>query len=256
MAGRVTALVTVYNQKERIKRCIDSVLWADEVLVVDSFSDDGTVDILRSYEKVRLFQHKYRNAAEQKNYALKLVKTEWVLVVDADEWLSDGLVEAVRRVMQEGRHNGYRVRRRTYFLGRLIRFCGWQFDYPLRLFRTSAGRYDGRRVHADVVLEGSCGRIDAPIFHETCSDLDEYFGKFPRYTRLAAEDAAERGMRPSLFNLLIRPAARFIRQYILQLGFLDGKEGLILCGLSAFSAFVKYARLHSLRRPSASDDSA
>lgn len=243
MGGSVTALITVYNQRRRIRRCIDSILWADEILVVDSFSDDGTLDILRGYEEVRTYQRAYRDAAEQKNWALEKIKTDWVLVIDADEWLSDALKGAVRRVIAEKRHNGYRIRRRTYFLGRLIRFCGWQFDYPLRLFRKGMGRYDERRVHSDVVLDGSCGRIDAPIFHETCSDLDEYFKKFHRYTKLAAEDAKRKGMQSSLFNLLIRPSARFIRQYFLQLGFLDGKEGLVLCILSTFSAFTKYARL-------------
>jgi len=243
MGCSITALITVYNQKDRIKRCIDSVLWADEILVVDSFSDDGTVDILRGYEKVKLEQREYKNAAEQKNWALERVKTKWVLILDSDEWLSREALESVKRALSSNQYDGYRMRRRTYFLGRLIRFCGWQFDYPLRLFKVCKGRFDTRRVHSDVILDGPCGKIKAPIFHETYADLDEYFRKFIRYTKLAAEDAKERKMAPSFFNLFVRPCARFIRQYFLQLGFLDGKEGLILCGLSAFSAFTKYARL-------------
>ncbi|MCX7703758.1 MAG: glycosyltransferase family 2 protein, partial [Planctomycetota bacterium] len=201
--------------------------------------------LLRSYEKVKLEQREYKNASEQKNWALERVKTEWVLVLDSDEWLSEEATEAIKKAIAEGTHQGYRIRRRTYFLGRLIRFCGWQFDYPLRIFRTKLGRYDSRLVHADVILNGTCGKIKAPLYHETYSTLDEYFEKFTRYTKLAAEDARIRGMKPSFFNLIARPCARFIRQYLLQLGFLDGKEGLLLCTLSAFSAFSKYARLLS-----------
>ena len=240
MPPRTGVLVTVFNERERIARCLESVRWADELLVVDSGSTDGTPEAARDFGAAVLTRP-YRNAADQKNWALRRMSSEWVLVLDADEWLSEPAQHAVREAVEKDRHAGYRIRRVSWFLGRRIRHSGWQRDYPLRLFRRRAGRYQARRVHADVALDGRCGRIHAPVYHQAARSLEEYLPKWLRYVSLAAEDLAER-RRVRLWEPFARAFWRFLRQYVLQTGFLDGREGLVLCGLSAASVFLRYLK--------------
>lgn len=246
-AGQVTVLILVPNAEEKIGRCLESVAWADDIFcVIDTKTTDGSEAIVRRHTE-HIVHHAYENAAAQRNWALPQVSTEWTLVLDADEWVSDELACRVRKIIGDsGSLDGYQIKRNSYFFGRLIRHCGWHRDYNLRLFRTARGRYLDKKVHSRVVVEGEAGRLDEPMFHDTYNTFDEYFTTFHRFTTWGAEDAYQRGKRATLADLTFRPLLRFVKMYVLRQGFRDGYHGAVLCGLAACSVFTKYAKLWHL----------
>ena len=245
----ITVLTLVPNAKDRLPRCLASVEWADEIFcVVDSKTSDGSEDIARRLA-TRVEVHQYVNAAQQRNWALPQIQTEWTLVLDADEWVSDELAEKIRRVIKGANScDGYNIRRLSYFFGKRIGHCGWHRDFNLRLFRTRKGRYLDRRVHSKVVVDGAVDRIMEPMYHDTYRDFEEYFTTFQRFTTWGAQDLFDKGRRARLSDLTLRPALRFFKMYVLRRGFLDGYHGAVLCGLGAFSVFTKYAKLWRLQQ--------
>ena len=247
----VTVLTLVPNAGDRLPRCLESVRWADDVFcVVDPRTSDGSETRCLEYTP-HVAVHEYQNAADQRNWAIPQITTEWTLVLDADEWVSDELRARLQGIIADPSSlDGYDIRRQSYFLGKLIRFCGWQRDYNLRLFRTQAGRYLEKRVHSKVVVQGPVGRIDEVMYHDTYRTFEEYFTTSLRFTRWGAEDAFERGKRANALDLTIRPFLKFLKMYLLRQGFRDGAHGFVLCSLSAFSVFLKYARMWDMaRRP-------
>jgi glycosyltransferase involved in cell wall biosynthesis len=245
----VTVLVLVPNAKDRLPRCLESIAWArDRFCVVDTKTNDGSDEIARRYTD-HVVVHEYENAAAQRNWAIPQITTEWTLVLDADEWVSDELALRIQQVIVDpASKDGYSVKRNSYFFGKLIRFCGWQNDYNLRLFRTKKGKYAQRRVHSFVAVDGTTGQIDEPMFHDTYRDFDEYFRTFQRFTTWSAEDLVESGHRVSMLDLIAKPAFRFFKMFVIRRGFLDGYHGAVLCGLAACSVFTKYAKAWNLQR--------
>jgi len=247
---KLTALVVAGNERDKIRGCLESVKWADEILVVvDSRSDDGTEQICRDYTD-RVLRHEYRDCGTQKNWALPQAIHPWVFVIDADEVATPELQKEIRDVLsvERPRYDGYYIRRRSFFLGKRIDHCGWQSDYVLRLFKRDKGRYQDRRVHARLLLEGPTDRLHGSLLHYTYDSMAEYFEVFARYTSWAAEDLRRAGRSASWHNLALRPLARFLKMYLLKRGFLDGKEGLVLCCLAAMSVFTKYVKLWEMQR--------
>ncbi|GAB4314504.1 MAG: glycosyltransferase family 2 protein [Candidatus Sumerlaeia bacterium] len=240
---KLTVIVPTFNEERNIRACLESVRWADEVIVVDSFSTDRTVSIARGLAD-RVLQHEYVNSAAQKNWAIPQAAHPWVMIVDADERVTPALRDEILGVLADpaGRC-GFRIHRQNHFMGRPVRFCGWQRDDVLRLFRRDCGRYQQRAVHADVLVDGPVGRLRNKLFHNTFDSFDQYMKKFDRYTSWAAQDRARTTRRVGAVHLLLRPLARFVRQYVLYQGFRDGLTGLVICQLAAFSVFMKYARL-------------
>lgn len=251
---KLTAIVPVFNEELNLDDCLRRLTWADEILVVDSGSRDGTLSIARRYAH-RILEHEYVNSAAQKNWTLPQAGHDWVLIVDADERVTDELREEIRSLLAApggpGR-DGYRIRRVTYFWGKPIRYCGWQHDRVLRLFNRHKGRYQEKEVHADVEVRGTVGELKAPLLHYTYRDFKQYFAKFGRYTDWGALELHKRGKRARWHHLLLHPVFRFIRMYVFQRGFLDGLHGLVLCMLAAFSVFTKYAKLWELNRRASS----
>lgn len=252
MRQSVTALITTLNEEHNIRDCLASVAWADEILLIDSGSTDNTLEIAGQF-KPRVLEHEYENAAAQKNWAIPQARHDWVLIVDADERVSPELKIEIERILLRGpEHPGYYIKRENYFFGRKVNHCGWQRDYVLRLFDRRKGRYEDKWVHADVQLDGKPGRIEQVLTHYTYRDWDEYFERFSRYTTWAARDLQEAGKSAGFFNLFVRPVVRFWKQYLWLGGLLDGRTGLILCMLSAFSVFTKYAKLWRMTRANSS----
>jgi glycosyltransferase involved in cell wall biosynthesis len=240
---KLTVIVPCRDEEENIAACLVSCRpLADEILVVDSFSTDRTVELARPIAD-RVLEHEYVNSATQKNWAIPQATHPWVLIVDADERVTPELADEIDATLLDPQHDGWRIRRFNHFLGRPVRHSGWNRDTVLRLFRRDVGRYQGRHVHADVEGCRNVGMLSAPLIHHTCRDLETYMRKHERYTSWAAEDRAATTPRVRWHHLALHPAWRFIKQYILRLGFLDGKAGLIICWLSAHSAFMKYAKL-------------
>jgi (heptosyl)LPS beta-1,4-glucosyltransferase len=239
----LSVLVPVKNEIGNIRECLESVRWADEVIVVDSGSTDGTLEAALAVAD-RVLEHEYVNSAAQKNWALPRLAHRWTLIVDADERVTPALRAEIEAILEDsGRLDGYWIRRANHFLGRRIRSAGWHRDKVLRLFDRAKGAYEPLHVHAEVKIEsGRVGTLREPLLHHTYRDLDQYFEKFHRYTRWSADDLRDRGVRASPARLLFRAPLRFLRMYVLERGFREGRHGIVLCGLAAFSVFMKYAR--------------
>lgn len=245
--SKLTVLTLVPNNCDRLPKCLSSVEWADDLFcVVDARACEDTVALARQYSG-HVVVHEYVNAAAQRNWAIPQIETEWTLVLDADEWVSEALADKIKAIIQdENSLDGYDILRHSYFLGKLIKHCGWHHDYNLRLFRTKKGKYLDKRVHSKVVVDGRVGKINQVMYHDTYRTFEEYFATFQRFTTWGAQDAFERGKRARLHDILLRPVQRFLKMYVWRLGFMDGYHGAVLCGLSAFSVFTKYAKLWRL----------
>ena len=239
----LSALVTTKNEEPSIRACLESLRWADEVVVVDSGSTDGTLAIARSIAD-RVLEHPYENPAAQKNWALGELTHSWTLILDADERVTPELRREIESVLADpSRRDGYWIRRENWFYGRPIQNAGWQRDKVLRLFDRRKGAYRPVLVHEEVELQGQVDRLKARLVHEPYRDLDQYFEKWSRYSRWSAEELRRRGVSASAYYLLFRPWLRFARMYVLEGGFREGRRGIVLCWLAAFSVFTKYARL-------------
>jgi glycosyltransferase involved in cell wall biosynthesis len=243
---RLTAIVTTFNEEVNIRACLESLAFADEILLVDSFSTDRTLAIARSFpgERMRIVQREYFGSAAQKNWAMDQVETPWILIVDADERVPAPLASEIEKLLEDGpdaRH--YFIRRENFFLGRLIRHSGWSTDKVVRLFERGAARYPNRRVHADLATDGPTPTLMHSMIHETYRSLDQALEKLHRYAVWAAADAYRAGRRPGLVEIVFRPFWRFFRMYGVQAGFLDGRHGLVLCALQAYGVFLKWARV-------------
>jgi glycosyltransferase involved in cell wall biosynthesis len=259
----LSVLVTTLDEADNLPDCLESVRWADEILVVDSGSTDDTVALARRFG-ARVVVHPYESAARQKNWALPLLRHPWVLILDADERATPELAAEIEAVVRaDGPLDGYVIRRRSFFLGHEIRHCGWERDTVLRLFRAGRGRYDDRLVHETLQLDGRAGRLRGALRHFTYRSFADYLERLDRYTSRGAADLRAAGRRRSVAALVVRPPARFLRMYLLQRGCLDGLPGLMVCTLAAYSVWLKYARLFEPgpapavppRRPDAAPDS-
>ncbi len=243
MAEPLTVIVPCFNEEENIQECLESVTWADEILVVDSHSTDRTLEIARRYTS-RIIQREYINSASQKNWAIPQATHRWVMVLDSDERVSPKLREEVRALLARGPdRDGYVLKRQNYFLGRRVRFGGWGRDTVLRLWDRSKGRYQEKEVHAEVDVAGSVGELKHPLLHIAFRSWDSYLHKVDRYTSWGADEYLKKGRSATVLDLVLRPPGRFVKRYLLQLGILDGIPGLMITGIDCWVVFVKYARL-------------
>lgn len=249
MRQPLSVIVPTFNEERHVGACLESVKWADEIVVVDSFSSDRTLEIARPFA-TRVLQHEYVNSAAQKNWTIPQAAHPWILVVDADERVSAPLAAEIREVMEKGpSHDGYVIRRLNHFHGKPIRHGGWGRDRVLRLFNRERGKYQEKNVHAEVEIAGNVSELKHPLLHDTFRGFGDYLRKIDRYTRWGAEDLHRRGRKATALDMAARPAWRFVKRYILQAGFLDGTEGLMISGLDMYSVFLKYARLWEMGRP-------
>ena len=243
-AGRepLSVIITTYNEERNIAECIESVLWADEILVVDSYSNDGTLEIAKAFP-VTILQREYFGSAAQKNWSMDQVRHHWVLILDADERVPEELAREILSLLIEGpKFNGYYIRRRNILLDRTIRHSGWSTDKVIRFFAKSKGRYPNRRVHTDLDISGPIPTLRNPLVHYTYRDFDQYFEKLLNYAEWGAAQGFREGRRVGFMAVAGRPLWRFFRTYVLQLGFLDGLHGVAVCGLQAVAVFLKYLR--------------
>jgi glycosyltransferase involved in cell wall biosynthesis len=241
---RVSAIITTFNEEANIAGCIESLLWCDEILVVDSFSADRTPEIVRSFEKVRFYQRTYYGSASQKNWAMDQVTNEWILIFDADERCTPALQREIEQLLAAGpTHEAYTIKRRVYFLDRVIRFSGWQHDRVVRLIRNGSARYPNRRVHADMITRGPALVLRSPMEHYMADSLDEYVRRIEKYSFWGAAQHWREKRKAGFAEIFGRSIWRFFRTYIFQLGILDGMHGLVFCMLQAYGTYLKWALL-------------
>jgi glycosyltransferase involved in cell wall biosynthesis len=240
----ISAIVTTFNEEENIAACLESLLWCDEILVVDSFSTDRTPEIAQRYDKVRFYQRTYFGSASQKNWAMDQVPNDWILIFDADERCTPALQKEVETLLAAGpRHEAYTIRRRVWFLGKVIRYSGWQHDQVVRLVRRGSARYPNRRVHADMITRGPAPLLRNPMEHYMTDSVDDYVRRIEKYSFWGAAQSWREGRKSGPLEVCGRSVWRFLRTYIFQLGFLDGMHGLVFCMLQAYGTYLKWSFL-------------
>jgi len=240
----VSVIVTTFNEEANIAGCLETLLWCDEILVVDSFSTDHTPEIARAYPQVRFVQRTYFGSASQKNWAMDEVQHDWILIFDADERCTPELQDEIETLLAEGpSHDAYTITRRCYFLEKVIRFSGWQHDRVVRLIRRGTARYPNRRVHADMATSGPAPVLRSPMIHYMVDSLDEYIPRILKYSFWGAAQGWRDGRKSGFIEVFGRSIWRFFRTYILQGGILDGMHGLVFCMLQAFGTYMKWSIL-------------
>ncbi len=245
MAG-LSVIILTRNEERHIADCLRSVDWADEVIVLDSLSEDRTVEIARSMGAI-IHQRPFLNYADQRNAALDLVDNDWVFFIDADERATPELAAEVRRVIAEEKMAGWWVPRRNYIFGKWIRHAGWYPDYQLRLLLRGLARYDqAREVHELVILEGETGYLKNTLLHYNYDTLAEFMARQDVYTDYEAKILYDQGIRPKWRNFILQPLRELKRRYISLEGYKDGFHGLLLSLLMAYYNFVMYCRLRQL----------
>lgn len=237
----LSVVIVTLNEESNIRECLETVKWADEIIVVDSFSKDGTREIANRYTD-KVYQLDRQGFGELKNCALSKAECDWVLSLDADERVTPDLAREIAKSIEKPSFEGYAIPRKAYFLGRWMRHGGWYPGHVVRLFRRERGRFTDDLVHESVIVDGRVGRLSENILHYTDPNLAHYMQKLDKYTSLAALELQKRGQSFTLPQLL-HPPLLFLKMYLFRRGFLDGLPGLILSLLSSFYVLLKYAKL-------------
>ena len=246
MAVPVTATVITYNEAANIRAALESLSWADEIVVVDSESTDDTVSIARTFTD-KVIVRPWPGYVEQKNFAAAQAAHDWIFSLDADERVSPELSRELTALIARGpAAAGYRVPRVTFHLGRWIRSTDWYPDYQLRFYDRRRGRWTGRHVHESVKVDGPSEDLRGELQHYAYRDLAHHFQTMDRYTPLAAKQMFEEGRRAGWIDLVMHPPAAFFRNYLLRGGFKDGVPGLIVSAMNARYVGLKFAKLWEL----------
>jgi glycosyltransferase involved in cell wall biosynthesis len=246
---KVSAIVVCYNEQENIERCLKSLLWADEIIVVDSFSTDRTVELCKKYTK-RIYQREWPGFIQQKSYAVSLAQYEWVFSLDSDEVVTEKLRDEIltRLSADKDKINGYYVKRHSFYLGRWINHGGWFPDYKLRLFKKKAVICGGEDPHDKYFVTGKSAKLIGEIEHYTYKNISDQLSTIDRFSEISAEGLSRKGSRFVLVKMLFKPPVKFIETYVYKLGFIDGLAGFIIAILSSYYIFVKYAKLWEKRK--------
>lgn len=246
---QLAVVIITYNEEKNIARCLDSVKGiADEIVVVDSFSTDKTLDICKSYG-AKVIQHVFEGHIEQKNYALTQASFPFALSLDADESLSDELQESVATVKSNWRYDGYEMNRLTNYCGAWIRHGSWYPDCKLRLFDIRKGEWVGINPHDRYKFSEQgikIGCIKGEILHYSYYSISDHIKQVDYFTEISARILFEKRRKVSLLRLIFSPIFRFVRDYILKNGLLDGYYGLVICYISSCAVFIKYVKLREL----------
>lgn len=244
---RVPFSVTIIalNAADQIEVCLKSAAFADEIVVVDSGSTDGTAEIARKYG-ARVIQQDWLGFGPQKQFAVEQASHDWVLCLDCDERISERLRINIESILSAPQYQAYQMPRCNRFMGRWLRHGEGYPDLSLRLFNRKSARWSEDAVHEKVVTATAVGKIEGDLLHESAESLSSYMDKQNRYTTLQADTLSQRGKRASVLQLLFSPLIRFIKFYLLRRGFLDGVPGLVHILIGCFNSFMKYAKLRAL----------
>lgn len=237
----LSVVIITKNEELNIEDALKSVSDAREIIVVDSFSDDKTVELCKKYTD-KVYQHEWQGFARQKQLAVDYAEGPWVLVLDADERVTPELKSEIEQRLSGSGIDGFYIPRKNFFLGRWIRYCGWWPDKTLRLFKKDKGRFEIREVHEKIIVDGTVGSLDNVLEHYTYRSISDYVDRMQRYSTLAAKEILKNKGRAGLYSLTVRPFATFLKMYLLRLGFLEGMHGLVLSMLYCCYTFLKYAK--------------
>lgn len=246
----LSVIVITKNEASDISECLSSVAWADEIIVLDSGSEDGTVEICRRYTD-KVYHTDWPGYGLQKQRALEKANGDWILSIDADERITPELRKEIGLAIVDNAYDGYFLPRLSSYCGQFIKHGGWYPDYVLRLFRREKGRFSLELVHESVMVEGRVGKLTGLIIHNSYVDLEEVITKVNSYSSLNAQKLFEKGKKSSLSKAVVHALWKFFNTYFIKLGFLDGRRGLMLAISSAEGVYYKYVKLMLLNEHSA-----
>jgi len=245
---RISVVIITLNEEKNIAQCLDSVNWADEVIVFDSDSVDRTVEIARSYGATVHVESKWYGFGVQKNKATELAQGDWILSLDADERVSENLADEIKNVTSNSEDlAGIEIPRLSSYCGRFMRYGGWWPDYTLRLFRRGCGNFSENLVHEKMRVNGKIGRLKNHIIHHSFESVEEVLDKVNKYSSLGAEQMAKNGIKAGISSALLHGIAAFVKTYILKGAFLEGRFGLMLSISNAEGSYYKYLKLMLLK---------
>jgi (heptosyl)LPS beta-1,4-glucosyltransferase len=245
---KLTVTVITRNEAANLAGALESVKWADEIVVVDSRSSDQTVEIARRYAS-RVEIHDWKGYSAQRNYAAEIAANDWILAIDADERVPPELAAEIQQIMRVGpTARGYRMPRVSFYLGRWIKGTDWYPDYQLRLYDRRIGQFNGKRVHESVELsDGKPGTLQNDLQHYPYRDISDHVISIDHYTTLAAEEWSGAGRQTGVLDVVFHPPAAFLRNYVLRGGFRDGMAGFLISVLNSYYVFLKILKLWELQ---------
>ncbi len=246
--AKLSVSVIIKNEEANLPRMLNSLRWVDEIVVLDTGSTDNSKIIATEFG-CKLYESEWLGFGKCKQKAVDLCSNEWILSIDADEVVTPDLASKIKAIIDDtGSLNGYRILRRSFYLGRQIKHCGWGGDYTLRLFRKDKGRFNDKSVHESVHIEGEIGHINNVLLHYTYPTIDSHIEKMKFYSSLSSKRLHNKNKKCSLIGAYCRSVWKFISMYFFKAGLLDGKEGFILCVNSSMGHFWKYVKLWELNR--------
>ena len=248
MKVKLSAVIITYNEEENIERCISSLKGVvEEIIVVDSFSSDKTIKIAKSKGAI-VFQNKFTGHIQQKNFAITKANHKYVLSLDADECLSKDLKESILKTKNNWVYDGYSFNRLTNYCGQWIRYCGWYPDRKLRLWDSSKGSWQGQNPHDEFKLHNISTRsfLKGDLLHYSIANIEEHLLVIEKFSTIAAKEMYSKGTKLPKLRSWGHPIFKFIKQYIVKLGVLDGRNGFRICYNSAYSTHKKYKKLAKL----------
>jgi len=245
---KLSVLIITLNEERYIKSLLENIDFADEILVIDSYSTDKTVDIINSFSNVKLIQNKFINYTVQRNFGLDHAKNSWILFIDADEKLTPNLkTEIIKTINDNNSASAYLIYRTFMFKNVKLHFSGWQTDKIFRLFKKSDCKYmEDRMVHEKLIVNGKIATLKHKIIHYSYTSYEDYKRKMYNYGVLKAREKIKKGQKPSYLKLVFHPSYTFLYQYLVRLGFLDGIKGITICYLNAYSVFIRYKELYQI----------
>lgn len=245
----LSALIITYNEEKHIKEVLHDIDFADEIIVIDSYSTDNTVEIVNTFPKAKLIQNKFIDYSSQRNFAIECAQNPWILFIDADERFTDELKEEVIETIQLPKAlSAYLFYRTFIFEDKKLNFSGWQTDKIFRLFQKDKAKYVTERlVHEKLKVNGKIGKLKHKLIHFSYTDYESYKSKMVSYGKLKAIEEFSKGIRPNFYHFYLHPAYKFLYQFIIRLGFLDGKKGVIICYLNALSVSERYRELKKMK---------
>ncbi len=245
---KISAVIITFNEERNIERCINSLKGViDEIIVVDSFSTDKTAEICNSLD-VKFFQTKWEGYAATKNYGNSLATYDYIFSIDADEALSETLKKEVLAFKNSDTlYDAYRLNRLTNYCGSWIHHCGWYPDTKLRLWNKQKGKWEGN-IHEEVIMatDSNIASFKGDLLHYSYYSIQQHINQANKFTDLTAMEAFRKGKKASILKIIFSPCVKFIRDYFLKLGFLDGYHGFVVCKISAFATYLKYTKLREL----------
>lgn len=246
---KLTALIPTGNEFHNIEDVIKSVDFADEILVVDSFSTDGTYEKAKKLA-TKVIRRNYEYSASQKNWAIPQAKHEWIILVDADERVTPELRDEIKDVIKNPPNDvvAFWIGRMNHFMGEKVKFSGWRNDSVIRLFKRDFCKYEDKHVHAEIIANGKIDKLNYKLYHNTYNTFDQYLDKMNRYAWLQAKDYDKKTGRLTPYHFIIKPFWGFFKHYVVQSGFRDGVVGLTIGYIQGYVVFMRYVKLWLLRR--------